>query len=45
MVLGDYTAFRQFSDLNMLNLISLQTELLDRRGKFYASLSNCTEER
>jgi hypothetical protein len=38
-------AFRRFSDLNMLNLICLQTELLNLRGKFYAGLSDGTEER
>jgi hypothetical protein len=45
MASQDCAAFRRFGDLNMLNLICLQTELLKLRGKFYASLSDGTEER
>lgn len=44
MALKDCVAFRRFGDLNMLTLISLQTELLNLRGKLYASLCDVTEE-
>jgi hypothetical protein len=40
----DSAKFRRFSDLNMLNLIYLQSKLLKLRRKFYSNLSDTTED-